>query len=366
MKELIIIIYRFLNTLNILYISLVKKNVNLNPVLFLNGAIAGSSAGPKVKVTRLRSLFKISRFNPNIFYCLSNCIYSYNYVVIKYVKSKIPIIYNQNGIFYKAWFKGDVVSKNKKMEFYLRNSDYVFYQSQFCKRCCDETIYKRTTNYKILYNAVDTDIFIPGKKLKTSYISILKIGTYTKENIWRLLDTIETIHNVNKHRIYKYKLSIVGSVDEYSKNRAMLLISKYKMKRDIFFLGKINQNKLVEIMQKHMIFLTTKIHDPCSNAIIEAMACGLPVIFHNSGGNIELVDKAGWGFGKKQKSIKEIVINKNELLSKLKKITKKEISYKSKHARYRAEKYFNISKWEKEHIEIFKYFAEKYKKPELK
>ena len=57
------------------------------------------------------------------------------------------------------------------------------------------------------------------------------------------------------------------------------------MNEDIFFLGKISQNNIVEIMQKHLIFLTTKLHDPCSNAIIEAMACGLPLIVSDWNGN---------------------------------------------------------------------------------
>ena len=102
-----------------------------------------------------------------------------------------------------------------------------------------------------------------------------------------------------------------------------------------------------------MIFLTTKLHDPCSNAVIEAMACGLPIIFHNSGGNFELVNDAGWGFGKKQVSISSVSIKKNDLQSKLKPINREEILYKSKLARQRALKYFDISKWEEEHIKVF-------------
>ena len=39
--------------------------------------------------------------------------------------------------------------------------------------------------------------------------------------------------------------------------------------------------------------------------------------------------------------------------SKLKQITREEILYKSKLARERALKYFDISKWEQEHIKVF-------------
>ena len=34
-------------------------------------------------------------------------------------------------------------------------------------------------------------------------------------------------------------------------------------------------------------------NEPCSNAIVEALACGLPVIYRDSGGNRELADEYG-------------------------------------------------------------------------
>lgn len=36
--------------------------------------------------------------------------------------------------------------------------------------------------------------------------------------------------------------------------------------------------------------------DPCPNTVIEAMACGLPVLYHPSGGTVELVGDAGVPF----------------------------------------------------------------------
>ncbi len=354
MKNLILKLYKFINTINILVILKVKKNNYSTPILFLNGAISGSTAGPKVKVKRLKHLFNTSRINPNIFYCLSNCIYSYNYFVKKFVKLKIPIIYNQNGIFHKNWYTGNVSIENKKMEFYLKNSDYVFYQSKFCKRCCDDYIFRRNKDYKILYNAVNTSEFIPGEKLEKDHVSILKIGTYNEKNCWRIFDTIETLRKINNNSNLKFRVSIVGSIEKNLKHRALQLVNKYNINDQINFLGKISQKKIVKIMQKHSIFLSTKLNDPCSNAIIEAMACGLPIIYHNSGGNFELVRNAGWGFGKNNIKIEEISYNKNDLFFVLNKITKKEISFKSKLARARAQKYFNLSKWEKEHIKVFK------------
>ena len=72
MKNLILKFYKLFNALNIIVNSMQQKQFQPTPILFLNGAIPGSNAGPKVKVARLKSLFKTSRLKPNIFYCLIN------------------------------------------------------------------------------------------------------------------------------------------------------------------------------------------------------------------------------------------------------------------------------------------------------
>jgi glycosyltransferase involved in cell wall biosynthesis len=43
-------------------------------------------------------------------------------------------------------------------------------------------------------------------------------------------------------------------------------------------------------------YVAASIDDPCSNALLEALACGLPALFRRSGGHPELVDEGGVGF----------------------------------------------------------------------
>jgi glycosyltransferase involved in cell wall biosynthesis len=44
------------------------------------------------------------------------------------------------------------------------------------------------------------------------------------------------------------------------------------------------------------VFLAPSRDDPCSNALLEGLACGLPAAFLRSGGHPELVGDAGIGF----------------------------------------------------------------------
>ncbi len=43
-------------------------------------------------------------------------------------------------------------------------------------------------------------------------------------------------------------------------------------------------------------YVAASVDDPCSNALLEALACGLPALFRRSGGHPELVGEGGVGF----------------------------------------------------------------------
>jgi len=50
---------------------------------------------------------------------------------------------------------------------------------------------------------------------------------------------------------------------------------------------------LGETMRSHDIYLTASRQDPCSNALIEALSCGLPAVALRSGGHPEIVGRGG-------------------------------------------------------------------------
>ncbi|WP_287584494.1 glycosyltransferase [Candidatus Borrarchaeum sp.] len=57
---------------------------------------------------------------------------------------------------------------------------------------------------------------------------------------------------------------------------------------------------LGSILRNHDIYITASKNDPCSNALIEALACGLPSLYLNEGGHPEIVGYGGLGFNKKE------------------------------------------------------------------
>lgn len=54
--------------------------------------------------------------------------------------------------------------------------------------------------------------------------------------------------------------------------------------------------ELADVLRAQDIYLAASLDDPCSNALLEALACGLPAAFAASGGHPELVGEAGLPF----------------------------------------------------------------------
>ncbi len=61
-------------------------------------------------------------------------------------------------------------------------------------------------------------------------------------------------------------------------------------------LGAIPSEPLADALRRHDVYLAASRNDPCSNALLEALACGLPAVYRDSGGHPELVGEAGLGF----------------------------------------------------------------------
>jgi glycosyltransferase involved in cell wall biosynthesis len=55
-------------------------------------------------------------------------------------------------------------------------------------------------------------------------------------------------------------------------------------------------HELAGLLRRHDVFVTATEHDAYSNALVEALACGLPAVYLDSGGSREAVKDAGFGF----------------------------------------------------------------------
>jgi glycosyltransferase involved in cell wall biosynthesis len=66
--------------------------------------------------------------------------------------------------------------------------------------------------------------------------------------------------------------------------------------RHITAVGPLPSQPLADLLRAQDLFLAASLDDPCSNALLEGLACGLPAAFRRSGGHPELVGDGGIGF----------------------------------------------------------------------
>jgi glycosyltransferase involved in cell wall biosynthesis len=60
--------------------------------------------------------------------------------------------------------------------------------------------------------------------------------------------------------------------------------------------GPVDSHGVAALLREHDIYLAASRDDPCSNALLEALACGLPAAYLRSGGHPELVGAGGLPF----------------------------------------------------------------------
>jgi len=139
---------------------------------------------------------------------------------------------------------------------------------------------------KIIYNGIDTAKFKPLKKQPTDTLKIICPARLIKRKGQDIL--INSVSKLKKEDI-KIKVDFIGEGDE--KGNYVKSVKKYKLEENIIFSGYIAGEKMPQKYGEADIFVLASYNEGMSNAMLEAMACGLPVIVTDVGGTEELVDK---------------------------------------------------------------------------
>jgi glycosyltransferase involved in cell wall biosynthesis len=187
---------------------------------------------------------------------------------------------------------------NRPLDFLLSRADFVFYQSAFGRRMCDAVLGPRPGPAAILPNAVDTGRFVPAAADPApGGLRVLLGGTQYRE--YRLRRALEAFALVRRER-RDARLMVTGRLKwlpdlAAARRQAAAWCDELGIAGSVDFLGPYSQERAPEIFQRAHLLLHTMALDCCPTAVIEAMACGLPVVHGASGGLPELVGEAGVG-----------------------------------------------------------------------
>jgi glycosyltransferase involved in cell wall biosynthesis len=266
------------------------------------------------------------------------------------------VVWNQNGVYHPQSY-ADAPRLNAQMASLYKRADHVFYQSQFCLSSAYRFLGERTGPGEILYNAVDTKFFVPAlsKNQEGQELRLLMAGSHYWD--YRLACGIRTLASVRRTR--PARLLIAGRMIGELEVKARRLITELHLEPFVDFLGPYKRTEAPAVFQQGDIYLHTKYIDPCPSVVIEAMACGLPVVYSKSGGTVELVgEEAGAGVPAELSWSRNIPPDPEQLAACVLRVADDLPRY-SQAARERAVTHFDLEPWLERHIQVFEMLMEK-------
>jgi len=156
-------------------------------------------------------------------------------------------------------------------------SDGTIFQSNWSKKENHKLGMKKSPYEITIINAPDPYVFNKVGKEPFDANKIKIVTTSWSANIRKGFDIYKFLDE--KLDFDKYKMTFVGNTPIEFKN--------------IKWIRPVVGSELANILRQHDIFIIASRKDPCSNALIEALHCGLPVVAINDGGHPEIVRNAG-------------------------------------------------------------------------
>jgi glycosyltransferase involved in cell wall biosynthesis len=264
------------------------------------------------------------------------------------------VVINQNGAAYPAWFGNGWERVNAPMAALLARADHVFYQSEFCRASANRWIGTAQGDIGILYNAVDIERFTPARKIERRRPLILLLGG--SQDQWYRFDSAVRALDVLVRGGIDAQLVVSGRLGWKSAEpgvEAARLIASLGLESRVELIGPYTQRDAPALFNRADIVLHTKYNDPCPTVVIEALACGRPIVYSNSGGVPELVGTdAGVGVGTEQTWDRDVPPDPQALAEAVARVEDQLPAY-AVAARRRAVDRFDVRQWIVRHRQIF-------------
>ncbi|MBM4364463.1 MAG: glycosyltransferase family 4 protein, partial [Deltaproteobacteria bacterium] len=206
------------------------------------------------------------------------------------------VVWNQDGVAYPGWHGPGWERANAPMAEALHEADHVFFQSAFCRLTADRFLGERSGPSEILYNAVDTAYFSPapeppGTQGSSRPLTLLLGGSQYQ---WYRVDVaLRTLASLLR-RDNEARLIVTGALvfdpdPARARSRVAGLSAELGLDGRVELTGPFTQEAAPSVYRRADLLLHPKVNDPCPGTVLEAMACGLPVVYSATGGVPELV-----------------------------------------------------------------------------
>ena len=257
-------------------------------------------------------------------------------------RRSVPIVLNQNGVAYPGWAGRQTERLNRANRRALEAAAHVLYQSEFSKRSADVFVGDPQSSWEVLYNAVDVERFTPAEEPPGDGPVLLLGGDQTQA--YRLELALRTLALLPGAR-----LLVSGRLvsDPHPLMEALGVSARVELT------GRYTQREAPGLYRRAHLLVHTKVLDPCPSVVIEALACGLPVVYPKSGGTVELVgDDAGIGVPHPESWERDQPPSPEAMAEAVTRVLGERDRY-AEAARRRAVERFALEPWLDRHAELF-------------
>jgi len=196
-------------------------------------------------------------------------------VALEDVNWSKPVILRCAGAYWDA--DVDFVSKNAKLREFHKRSNYVIYQSKFAKELSQVYLGQKTDN-SVIYNGIKMPKLLPRSKKLHTPPQIAASAKWRPHK--RLRDVIAAFEYAAAKRVnWQFWIGGIQNLD---------VSSELKLR-----MSSCGDADILSYLFSSDVFVYLSWIDPCPNSVVEALACGCPIVCTNWGGVSELVGPAG-------------------------------------------------------------------------
>ena len=191
------------------------------------------------------------------------------------------------------------ISQSKKaLSATLKRCQKIIAVSESTKNDLNEIFKIPKRKIEVVYNGLDRIFFSPPReeemrkvlnkyKVKGKYI--LFLGTLEpRRNIPRLL---EAYASLKRKESLDYQLVLAGK-EGWLASEFKQMVSDFDLRKEVIFTGYVPPKELNSLIRKAEIFVSPSIYEGFGMPVIEAMACGVPVITSNVSSLPEIAGEA--------------------------------------------------------------------------
>ena len=141
----------------------------------------------------------------------------------------------------------------------------------------------------IVYNGINTKKYYKKQNTDNSQFTLINVGTLYEVKNQKFL--INVFYEFNK-KYPNSKLNILG--EGLLRTELETQIAKMNLSNKVMLLGKVSN--VEDYLATSDVFVMTSLFEGLPLSMIEAMACGLPIVSSNVGGIKDLIDEGKNGF----------------------------------------------------------------------